>query len=78
MLVPRVVDAYTISPGEIRQGDIMVFVVKAIVVRDGVYRLYRCQFDGDDVPQGARVYVDEAAVCRALFPTLANVAEADK
>ena len=40
------------------------------------YRIYRCRWDGrlEDVPQGDRV-PDMEAACKALFPTLAQVAE---
>ena len=72
----RVVDAYTISPSQIESGDIMLFVIKAMVVQPGVYRLYRCPYDGDDIPQGARIF-DEEAVCQELFPSLSSVAKPD-
>ena len=76
----RVVDAYTIQPGDIKSGDIMLFVVKAMVVRDGVYQLYRCPcpFKAGVVqmPQGSRIN-NEQEVCEALFPSLAMVAEPD-
>ena len=61
----------------------MLFVVKAMVVRDGVYRLYRCpyppRFAGGDskIPQGSRM-ANEREVCEALFPTLATVTEPDE
>ena len=73
----RLVNAYTIAPQEIEAGDVMLFVVKAMVVRPGIYRLYRCSLATDGkVPQGSRI-VNERQVCDALFPTLALVAEPD-
>lgn len=75
----EVVNAYTISPRDIKQGDVMLFVVKAMVTREGWYRIYRCEYTGsiapDDIPQGSRVYSNEKEVCEALFPSLAMVAE---
>lgn len=75
------VNAYTVGPDDIKAGDVMLFVVKAMVVRLGVYRLYRCPFEGylsEEVPQGARIGGgDEQKVCEALFPSLAAVAVAD-
>ena len=72
----KVVDAYTISPEQIKPGDVMLFVVKAMITRPGVYRLYRCPYDGDDIPQGGRIF-DEEAVCQELFPSLSAVAKPD-
>lgn len=74
--MPRLVDAYTIRPNEIDAGDVMCFVVKALVTHcdsDGVlqYRLYRCTWQGDDVPQGSRLGSGEETVCQQLFPSLA-------
>lgn len=76
----KVVNAYTIPPVEIQRGDVMMFVVKAMVTGDGLYRLYRCEYDpeqGETVPQGARIYNNEREICEALFPSLAAVAEPD-
>lgn len=72
----RVVDAYTIQPGDIKGGDIMLFVIKAMMTRQGKYRLYRCLYEGLNVPQGNRI-VNEREVCEALFPSLSMVAEPD-
>lgn len=72
----RVVNAYTVRPCDIWTGDVMLLVIKAMVVRPGVYRLYRCVYWGDDVPEGARV-PNEEQVAKALFPSLALVAEPD-
>ena len=65
----RVVDAYTIAPHKIQSGDVMLLVVKAVVDAQGQYRIYRCPYEGDDIPQGSRVFADEA-VARQLFPAL--------
>lgn len=79
----RLVNAYNVQPGDIEAGDVMLFVVKAMVVRPGVYRLYRCPYlyppvlsCEDEIPQGSRI-VNEREVCQALFPSLAMVAEPD-
>lgn len=72
----RVVNAYTINPQDIKEGDVMLFVVKAMVVRPGVYRIYRCKYTGEDIPQGVRV-THEAEVANAFFPSLAKVARPD-
>lgn len=73
----RVVNAYTVRPDDIETGDVMLFVVKAMVVRPGVYRLYRCAAKLlGGVPQGSRI-LNESEVCEALFPSLALVAEPD-
>lgn len=80
--MPRLVNAYSIRPSEIAPGDEMCFIVKAMVSQgpDGtlLYRLYRCPWSGDinAMPQGARID-DEGIVCRALFPSLAAVANPD-
>lgn len=78
----RLVNAYSILPGEIQAGDVMLFIVKAMVVRPGIYRLYRCPYPprlagGDsEIPQGSRI-INEQEVGEVLFPSLAAVAEPD-
>lgn len=79
--VMRVINACTISPGEIQSGDVMLFVVKAMVTRPGHYRLYRCPYPpvllyDDEIPQGTRIF-NKQEVCEALFPSLAQVAVPD-
>lgn len=78
--MPKLVNAYTVRPSEIEVGDVMLFIVKAMVMYRGLqgqlrYRLYRCPWDGklEDVPQGSQV-LSEAIVCHEIFPTLAQVA----
>jgi len=78
----RLIGAYTIHPDEIEAGDVMLSIVKAMVVRPGAYRLYRCSYPatllyGDEIPQGTRI-TNERETCEALFPTLAQVAEPDE
>jgi len=73
-----VVNAYTVVPAEIKQGDEMYFVVKALVLRkesDGtcLYRLYRCAYNGEPL-QGSQI-MNQAEVCEVLFPSLAIVGE---
>jgi hypothetical protein len=66
----KIVNAYTVISSELRPGDTMLFVLKAIVMRDGRYRIYRCPYEAHgDIPQGSRVY-DETAVAEAIFPVL--------
>jgi len=79
--MPRLINAYTIQPNDIKEGDVMLFTIKAMVSRrdhEGglCYRIYRCRWDGglEDIPQGDRV-PDMEAACEALFPTLAHIAE---
>ena len=72
----RIVNAYTVSPAQIKKGDVMLFTIKAVVVRPGVYRLYRCPYSGDGIPQGQRI-LNEGMVCQELFPSLSNVAKPD-
>lgn len=75
----RVVNAYSILPDEIQAGDVLLFTVKAMVVRPGFYRIYRCSCNsGEDIPQGSRLPPEqERAVCKVLFPSLALVADPD-
>jgi len=72
----RIVNAYTVNPQNIQTGDVMLFVVKAMVIAPGKYRPYRCSYEGDDIdiPQGSRI-PNQREVCEALFPSLAVVAE---
>ena len=78
----KVINAYTVQPDEIEAGDVALFVVKAMVVRPGLYRLYRCAYplrfmsDDSEIPQGDRI-ANEEQVCQALFPSLAMVAKPD-
>lgn len=72
----RVVDAYNVLPQDIESGDIMMFVIKAMVTRPGLYRIYRCRYEGSEVPQGPRI-LNEEKVCEQLFPSLAAVAKVD-
>ena len=77
----RLINAYTVRPDEIESGDVMLFVVKAMVVRPGIYRLYRCHYlptFAEEIPQGNRIGGGEREVCKALFPTLARVAKPDE
>ena len=75
------INAYTIRPYEIKSGDVALFIVKAMVVRTGAYRLYRCRYpvapDSNEIPQGDRM-VNEEEVCQALFPSLAMIAKPDR
>lgn len=76
----RLVNAHTVRPGDIEAGDVMLYIVKALVVRPGVYRLYRCAYPlalvDAEIPQGSHI-VNQREVCEALFPSLSMVAEPD-
>lgn len=77
----RLIDARSIRPDEIKPGDVALFVVKAMVTRQGKYRLYRCLYvpvtpASNDIPQGDRL-TNEQEICEALFPSLAMVAKPD-
>jgi hypothetical protein len=66
------INAYTTRPGELQQGDVMAYVVVARVTGftpDGtpIMKLYRCRYDGDDVPDGDRIFHGE--IMTALFPS---------
>ena len=74
-----VVNAYSVVPNEIKPGDEMLFVVKAVVSwkdEDGCprYRIYKCPWEGaeQDIPQGSHVS-DHKAACKMFFPSLAAV-----
>lgn len=83
----RVVNAQTVSPLDIQNGDVMLYVIKAMVSgdrEDGLwYRLYICHTDDkenelDGIPQGTRIYdTPDKAICREIFPSLARVSEED-
>lgn len=73
----RVVNAYAIAPRDIQEGDVMMLVIKAIVVRLGIYRLYLCPYEGGGEPQGQRIFFQEAAVASTIFPSLSQVAKPD-
>jgi hypothetical protein len=64
---------YDTTSEDMKEEDWTAVSIKAIIVRKGVYRLYRCRpFDGDeqDAPQGERVNrKQEEAVAQALFPS---------
>lgn len=68
------VNAYTLRPTDVKPGQEMLFVIKAIVGYDGKYRIYRCTWDGteSDIPQGSRLYLNEEEVAQAIFPVLVN------
>ena len=68
----RLINSYTIRPSELKPGDQMVMIVKAIVNHDGTYNLYRCEWNGteDEIPQGGRIGVNEKWIAEAIFPVL--------
>jgi hypothetical protein len=74
----RIVSAYSIAPADIQEGDVMMFIIKAMVGyrdTDDVlrYRIYRCPYDGPEV-QGSRIgWDDMEAVCDAFFSSLRYV-----
>ena len=77
----RIVDPYNIRPDELKEGDVMLYIVKAEVQwidSEGRprYRLYRCWYDGptDDIPQGTQLGQPKK-LAEQLFPGLALVGE---
>lgn len=74
----RVVDFYNVRPHELRPGDVLVCTVTLHVTHhtdnDGnpYFRMYRCNLDVNDIPQGSRLYGDENVVANALFPIVTN------
>lgn len=76
-------NAYTVTPDEIKEGDVYLFVVKLMVGHHRikgkpVYRMYRCPWEGseNDLPQGSQVDMT-GRVDKALFPTIAAACERD-
>jgi hypothetical protein len=66
-----------------KPNDWSAVTVKAIIVRPGVYRLYRCRpFDGNemDAPQGERIHNTklEKLLAETLFPSTLFGMEPDK
>lgn len=65
---------YTIGPDDIETGDVFVAAVTLHVVgkeKDGTLRIrmYRCQHEGDGIPQGTRLDQEsELLFSKALFP----------
>ena len=47
-------NAFTQIPNEVKVGDEFVYVIKALVTHTGV-RFYRCAWEFDHVPQGAKI-----------------------
>jgi hypothetical protein len=59
---------YTATSAE--PGDVFLVTIKAMVQYDGSYRLYRCPYKGDDMPQGDRLYTDSDDLGEVIFPIL--------
>ena len=78
----RIVNPRTIEPNEIQQGDVMLCIIKAVVTyQDGDdirYRVYKCHYPNNEggIPQGS-IVLDDRAVARNCFPTLARVGSVD-
>lgn len=77
----RIINAYTVDPTTIVEGDVAFYVVKVMIVRPGIYRLYRCEFTPkrhcEEIPQGDRIFENVKQVCEVLFPSVAAEAEPD-
>lgn len=75
----KIVDHKTVRPDDLRPGNILVCIVKAVVGPGGTFRLYQADIEeGDCVPQGSRLSgKDELAAARCLFPSLTQVATPD-
>ena len=52
---------YTANTAE--PGDVFLVTVKAVVQYDGSYRLYRCPYLNDDIPQGDRLFEGRFYTC---------------
>ena len=69
-------NAYNATPDQVVPGVEFCFVVKLMVgyktaTGRPVYRIYRCPFEGHEVPQGSRINDDlEVAVMKAIFPIM--------
>lgn len=50
----KIKNFYTANTAE--PGDVFLVVVKAVVMEDGTYRLYRCPADDEYVPEGDRLF----------------------
>jgi len=60
---------YTANTAE--PGDVFLVVIKATVQYDGTYRLYRCPYEGNDVPEGDPIYNDhDYDLAEVIFPVL--------
>jgi hypothetical protein len=62
----KVKNFYTANSAE--PGDVFLVVLKATIQYDGTYRLYRCPYEGDDIPEGDRLYAQHAG--EEIFPVL--------
>ena len=51
--------------------DVFLVVIKATIQYDGTYRLYRCPYEGSNIPQGDRLYTESDYVGEVIFPILA-------
>ena len=58
------------TANKVEPGDVFLVVIKAMVQYDGSYRLYRCPYEGDDIPQGDRLYTDSDDLGEVIFPIL--------
>ena len=78
-------NAYTTSPQDVKVGDQFLFVLKAIVIDEEHFRVYRCRWEPpgspiierslsqlmeEDLPQGDSIYGD--SIGRDIFPVLGN------
>ncbi len=63
---------YTVSPGELEPGDVLLCITKLLVTKEGHFRLYRCDYEGP-TPEGSRVYTNETEVQQSLFPVASNL-----
>jgi len=63
-------NGYTLRPADVKPGDELLFVIKAIVMHDGTFRVYRCPWSTMefDVPQGDPVISD--SITHGIFPVL--------
>lgn len=79
----RTVNPNTVRPIDLQAGDVMVCTVtlhllEPIGDEPFAYRMYVCSYpvlpdqEHEGVPQGTRIYGDQEAVARQLFPVVSR------
>lgn len=69
-------DFMEVRPNELKPGDVLVCQVTLHVTHHTdendkpYFRMYKCKYEGSDVPQGTRIYVNEDRIAEALFPVV--------
>ena len=71
----KIVNFYTVSPDELKEGDVLVCTITAHVHYDGSISVYRCEYphahvSGEGIPQGSKIGNEKSTVDQ-IFPVLA-------